>query len=53
MALIEAQLRRFCWPVGLKPLSELHRNYANAMCPVYKRLGESDPEITAMFADAA
>ena len=53
MALIEAQLHRFSgWPVGSIPLTELHREYANAMCPVYQRLGENDPEIIAMFAES-
>ena len=52
MALIEAQLHRFCWPVGSKPLTELHREYANTMRPVYQRLGENDPEIIAMFAES-
>ena len=53
MALIEAQLHRFCWPVGSKSLNELHREYANAMRPVYKRFGENgDPDIAAMFAES-
>ena len=30
-ALIEAQVHRFCWPVGSKPSAELFKNYANAM----------------------
>ena len=51
MALIEAQVHRFCWPVGSKPLTqEIHRDYATAVHPVYKRFGENDPEITIMFA---
>ena len=52
IALIEAQLHRFCWPVGSKPLIELHRNYANAMRPVYQKFGENDPDIAAMFAES-
>ena len=52
MALIEAQLHRFCWPVGSKSLDELHREYANAMRPVYKKFGGNDPDIAAMFAES-
>ena len=49
---MKLSLHRFCWPVGSIPLTELHREYANAMCPVYQRLGENDPEIIAMFAES-
>ena len=52
MALIEAQVQRFCWPVGSKPLEELHRNYANAIRPVYQKFGEDDVDIAAMFAES-
>ena len=51
-ALIEAQVHRFCWPVGSKSLEELHRNYANAMRLVYRRFGESDVDIAAFFAES-
>lgn len=52
VALIEAQVQRFCSPVGSKPLEELHRNYATAMRPVYQKFGESDVDIAAMFAES-
>ena len=52
MALIEAQVQRFCWPVGSKPLEELHRNYAIAMRPVYQKFGQDDVDIAAMFAES-
>ena len=52
VALIEAQVHRFSWPVGSKSLEELHRNYANAMRPVYEKFGGKDPDIAAMFAEA-
>ena len=52
VALIEAQMHRFCSPIGAKSLEELHRNYASAMRPVYQKFGESDVDIAAMFAEA-
>ena len=52
MALIEAQVQRFCSPVGSKSLEELHRNYATAMRPVYCKFGEGDVDIAAMFAES-
>ena len=52
VALIEAQVHRFCLPVGSKPLEELHRNYADAMRPVYQKFGENDVDIAAMYAEA-
>ena len=51
-AVIEAQVQRFCWPVGSKSLKELHRNYANAMRPVYRKFGSDDVEIAALFAES-
>ena len=51
-ALIEAQVHRFCWPVSSVPFTELHKNYANAMRSVYKRFGEDDSDIAAMFAES-
>ena len=51
-ALIEAQVHRFCWPVGSKSHEELHRNYANAMRPVYQKFGEDDMDIAAFFAES-
>ena len=51
-ALIEAQVHRFCWPVGSKSLEELIRNFANAMRPVYRRFGEGDLDIAAFFAES-
>lgn len=51
-ALIEAQTHRFCWPVGSKPLEELHKNYANAMRPVYQTFGRDDVDIAAFFAES-
>ena len=52
MALIEAQVRRFCWPVGSESLEELHKNYANAMRPVYQKFGNDDVDIAAIYAEA-
>lgn len=52
MALIEAQTHRFCWPVCSKSLEDLHRDYANAMRPVYQRFGEDDVDIAAFFAES-
>lgn len=52
VALIEAQVHRFCLPVGSKSLEELHRDYANAMRPVYQKFGESDGDIAVIFAEA-
>ncbi len=46
-ALIEAQVHRFCWPVGSKCMDDLHRDYANAMRPVYQRFGMEDVDIAA------
>ena len=51
-ALIEAQVHRFRWPVGLKPIEELTRNYANAMRLVYKKYGGNDVDIAAFFAES-
>ena len=51
MALIEAQIHRFCDPVGSKPLEELHRNYADAMRPVYQKYSD-DVDIAAIFAES-
>ena len=51
-ALIEAQVHRFCWPVSSKPMEELHRNYANAMRPVYQKFSEGDSNIAAFFAES-
>ena len=50
-ALIEAQVHRFCWPAYSKPLQKLHRNYANAMHPVYQKFGE-DSNVAAFFAES-
>ena len=50
--LIEAQVLRFCSPVGSKPLEELHRNYADAMRLVYQKFGENDVDIAAMYGEA-
>ena len=50
-ALIEAQVHRFCWPVGSKPIGELTRNYSNAMRPVHHKFGE-DLDIAAFFAES-
>ena len=50
-ALIEAQVHRFCWPVGSKPIGELIRNYSNAMRPVYYKFGE-DLDVAAFFAES-
>ena len=51
VALIEAQVHRFCLPVGSKPREDLARNYANAMRRVYESFGE-DTDIVAFFAEA-
>ena len=50
--LIEAQLHRFCWPVGSKSLQKLHKDYANAMRPVYQKYGESNTDVAAIFAES-
>ena len=50
-ALIEAQVHRFCWPVGSKPIGELNRNYSNAMRPVHHKFSE-DLDIAAFFAES-
>ena len=52
MALIEAQTHRFCWPVGSKEITDLHRDYYNAMRPVYEKYGENDPNIAALYAES-
>ena len=52
IALIEAQVHRFCWPVCSTSWSDLQRNYANAMRPVYKKFGEDDLDIAAFFAES-
>ena len=51
VALIEAQVQRFCSPADQKPKEELTRNYANAMREVYKRF-DTDPDIVSIFAEA-
>ena len=51
-ALIEAQTHRFCWPLGSKPLSELHRDYADRMRSVYQKFGQDDVDIAAFFAES-
>ena len=52
MALIEAQTHRFCWPVGFKEITDLHRDYNNAMRPVYEKYGGNDPDIAALYAES-
>ena len=51
LALIEAQTHRFCWPVGSKPMDQLHKDYAKAMREVYKKFGK-DTDIIALFAES-
>ena len=51
-ALIEALVHRFCDPAAPKSREELHRNYANAMRPVYHKFGDSDADIAALFAES-
>lgn len=51
-ALIKAQAHRFCWPVGSKPMAELHRNYATAMRSVYQRFGEENMLVATLFAES-
>ena len=51
-AVIEAQTHRFCWPVSSKTMDELNRNYAEVMRKVYDKYGQSDPDITALFAES-
>ena len=51
-AMIEAQMQRFCWPVGSKPIAELHRSYVNAMCPVYQEFGGENSVVAAFFAES-
>ena len=52
VALIEAQVERFCSPVGSVPLDKLNRKYANAMRSVYQRFGEKNVEVAAFFAES-
>ena len=52
LALIEAQVHRFCWPVGSKPMEELTRNYVSAMRLVYQKFGGNDVDIAAFFAES-
>ena len=52
VALIEAQVHRFCTPVGSVPSDELNRNYANAMRSVYQKFGEHNIEVAAFFAES-
>ena len=52
-ALIEAQVHRFCWPVGSKTLKELHKNYANAMRPVYQEFGQDHVDVCRVLNDAS
>ncbi len=51
-ALIEAQVHRFCWPVFSKSFQELHKNYANAMRPVYLKYGQDHIDIAAFYAES-
>ena len=50
--LIEAQVHRFCWPVGSRPLQELHKDYVRAMRPIYQKYGENDSDVAAIFAES-
>ena len=52
LAVIEAQTHRFCWPVGSKPMDQLHKDYAKAMREVYNKYGENDTDITTLFAES-
>ena len=52
VALIEAQVHRFCFPVGSVPFETLNRNYANAMRDVYQKFGQNSIEVTAFFAES-
>ena len=51
-ALIEAQVHRFCNPVGSKPMSELHENFAKAMKSVYEKFGEENVDVATIYAEA-
>ncbi|KAI6649535.1 hypothetical protein LOD99_6701 [Oopsacas minuta] len=50
--LIEAQVLRFCSPVGSVPLGTLNKNYANAMRSVYSKFGENNVVVAALFAES-
>ena len=50
--LIEAQVHRFCNPVGSKPLSELNEDYARVMKPVYEKFGDEHVAVAAIYAEA-
>ncbi|KAI6649532.1 hypothetical protein LOD99_6698 [Oopsacas minuta] len=50
--LIEAQVHRFCSPVGSVPLGTLNKNYANAMRSVYSKFGENNVVVAALFAES-
>ena len=51
-ALIEAQVHRFCYPVGSKPMSELNENFAKAMKSVYEKFGEENVDVATIYAEA-
>ena len=50
--LIEAQVHRFCYPVGAVPPETLNKNYANVMRDVYRKFGENIIEVAAFFAES-
>ena len=52
VALIEAQVLRFCSPVGSVPFDILNRNYANAMRSVFQKFGGNNIEVEAFFAES-
>ena len=52
VALIEAQVLRFCSPVGSVPFDILNRNYANAMRSVFQKFGGNNIEVAAFFAES-
>ena len=52
VALIEAQVHRFCSPTGSVPFYILNRNYANAMRNVYQKFGGNKIEVAAFFAES-
>ena len=50
-ALIEAQIHRFCFPIGSIPIQTLNKNYANKMRLVYHKF-EGVVEVAAFFAES-
>lgn len=52
VGLIEAQIHRFCYPIGSVKTAILNKNYANAMRNVYQKFGEAIIEVALFFAES-